>query len=172
MLTCAACFARYSAAWPAELPPPTTYDVRARAGLGLADRRAVVDARADERLDLGHAEAAVLDAGGEHDGAARRSRCRRRPLITWWSPSVRSPRHVLHQQEVGAEHPGLLVRALRELGPADPAREAEVVADPRARPGLAADRLALDHERVEALGRGVHRGRRARPGPAPTITTS
>ena len=92
------------------------------------------------------------------DGA-RRAR-RRPPPIRHVKPALaaRSATDLARQQEVGAEHPGLLVAALGQLGPADPAREAEVVADQRARAGLAADRLALDDQRAQPLGGGVDRG--------------
>ncbi len=52
-------------------------------------------------------------------------------------------------------------RAARELGAADPGREAEVVLDPAGRPRLAAERGALDDERVEPFGGAVDRGREA-----------
>ena len=74
--------------------------------------------------------------------------------------------------ELDPEHPRLLVGPLRELGAADAAREPEVVADQRARARLAADRVALDHERAQPLRGCVDRGGQARPGPAPTTTTS
>ena len=60
------------------------------------------------------------------------------------------------------ELPRLGDRAARELGAADPGREAEVVLDPARRPGLAAERGALDDQRVEAFGGAVDRGREPR----------
>ena len=73
--------------------------------------------------------------------AARRARRPsgrgRRPRHTAASPS-RSSRTSRLIAKLGAEHPRLLVGALGELGPGDPPREPEVVADQRARPGLAA----------------------------------
>ena len=71
------------------------------------------------------------------------------------------PRH----EDLGAEPPRLLQRAARQLVARDARREAEVVLDPRRRAGLAAGRLALDHDRPQALRRAVH-GRRqpGRPG--------
>src|SRR4029078_8944900 len=60
------------------------------------------------------------------------------------------------EREPRAEDPRLLIRALRELSPAQPPREPEVVPDTRARSGLAADRLELADERAQALGRTVH----------------
>ena len=49
-------------------------------------------------------------------------------------------------------------RAARKLRAADPGREPEVVLDPPRRAGLAAERGALDHERVEPLRGAVDRG--------------
>ena len=47
----------------------------------------------------------------------------------------------------------------------DAPREAEVVADHRAHPGLAADHLGLEHDRAQPLRRAVHRrGEPRRPG--------
>ena len=45
--------------------------------------------------------------------------------------------------------------------PADPGREAEVVLDPARGAGLPAERRAFDDERLETLGRPVHRGSEA-----------
>ncbi len=69
-------------------------------------------------------------------------------------------------REPRPEHPRLLVGALGELGARDAPRESEVVADQRARARLSADRLALEHERVESLGCRVHRRGQA-GGPRP-----
>ena len=69
------------------------------------------------------------------------------------------------------KHPGLLVRALRQLGAGDPAGEAEIVADERARSGLPADRLALEHHDVEPL-RAAYTAAARPPGPAPTMARS
>ena len=59
-------------------------------------------------------------------------------------------------EDLGPEPVRLLERPLRELVPGDARREAEIVLDPRGRAGLSAGRLALDHDRLEALGRSVH----------------
>src|SRR5207244_10630278 len=65
----------------------------------------------------------------------------------------------------GAELPRLGHGAARQLGPADPGREAEVVLDPARRSRLAAERGALDHERVETLRGPIHGCRQpSRPG--------
>ena len=81
---------------------------------------------------------------------------------TWRSPSVRSALTSRMRRNSVAEHPGLLVCALRQLRAAHAAREAQVVADQGAGAGLPADRLALDHEGAQPLGGGGHRGREAR----------
>ena len=59
-------------------------------------------------------------------------------------------------EDLGAEPPGLLQRAARELVARHARREAEVVLDAGRRPGLAAGRLSLDHDRPQALRRAVH----------------
>ena len=61
-------------------------------------------------------------------------------------------------EDLGAEPPRLLQRAARQLVAGHAGREAEVVLDPRRRAGLAAGRLALDHDRAQPLRRAVHRG--------------
>src|SRR5690242_16771038 len=60
------------------------------------------------------------------------------------------------------ELPRLRHRPAGQLVPADTRREAKVVLDPPRRARLAADRAAVDDERLEALGRTVDRG--AEPG--------
>ena len=114
-------------------------DVDAFAGqrLGLRHRCAVVDARA---FELGQAglQPPVLDPEREHD-------CKRGDLGAAFSaddvPSVArlEPRRAVGEAELRAEQPGLLVRALGQLAAAEAAGKAEVVADQRARAGLAAD---------------------------------
>ena len=68
------------------------------------------------------------------------------------------------EAELRAEEPGLLVRALRQLAAAEAAGEAEVVADQRARAGLAADGARVEHGRPQPLRGAVDR--RAQPGGA------
>ena len=65
-------------------------------------------------------------------------------------------------EDLGAEPPRLLQRAAGELVARHPGGEAEVVLDPRGGAGLAAGRLALDHDRAQALRRAVDGGRQAR----------
>ena len=71
---------------------------------------------------------------------------------------------------VGRRRPGLELAGLghgaaRELRTADAGREAEVVFDAPRRTGLAAQRGALEHERLQPLGRAVdRRAETGRPG--------
>ena len=62
---------------------------------------------------------------------------------------------------LGPEQDRLVEGAGRELGAADAAREPEVVADHRARAGLAAHRRPFDERDAQSLGTGVHRRREA-----------
>ena len=64
-------------------------------------------------------------------------------------------------EDLCAEPPRLLERAARQLIARDAGREPEVVLDAGRRSGLTAGRLALDHDRAEALRRAVHRCRQA-----------
>ena len=72
------------------------------------------------------------------------------------------PRDRAGDEDLGAEPPRLLQRAARQLVARHARGEAEVVLDPRGRAGLAAGRLALDHDRAQALRRAVHGGGQAR----------
>ena len=64
-------------------------------------------------------------------------------------------------EDLCPEPPRLLERAARELIARDAGREPEIVLDAGRRSGLTAGRLALDHDRAEALRRAVHRRRQA-----------
>jgi hypothetical protein len=133
----------------------------ARHALRLDRGRTVEDARALERLELGDLDPPVRHAGREHHRPARH-------LVAGGDAHHEAvalgaqPDRLAGVREPRAEHPRLLVRALRELGARNAPREAEVVADERAGAGLAADRLAFDHEHVEPLGCRVHRRREPR----------
>ena len=72
--------------------------------------------------------------------------------------------HVAGGEHLGAELDRLPAGPVGELRAGDPVREAEVVLDPGALPGLAAGGGALDQHGAQALGRPVHRG--AEPGRA------
>ncbi len=68
-------------------------------------------------------------------------------------------------EDLGAQPPRLPQRAARQLVAGDARGEAEVVLDPGGGAGLAAGRLALDHDRAQALRRPVHgRGQPGRAG--------
>ena len=72
----------------------------------------------------------------------------------------------MRKDELGPEEQRLLPGAKCQLAAADAVREAQVVADHRARSGLAPDRLRLDDEGAQSFGGAVDRGgkpRRSRP---------
>ena len=72
----------------------------------------------------------------------------------------------LGEHHMRAEHPGLLTRPARELMPADAMGEAWIVPDHRAAARLAARDRFLQHDRLEAFGRGVDgSGQAGRPSP-------
>ena len=70
--TCDACAARNTAAWPAELPPPTTTTGSPAQSCASISGRGVVDAVALELLEPRHVELAVARAGGDDHGARAR----------------------------------------------------------------------------------------------------
>ena len=72
--------------------------------------------------------------------------------------------HVAGGQHLGAELGGLPAGPVGELGAGHAVREAEVVLDPRALPGLPAGGLPLDQHGAQPLRRPVHRA--AQPGRA------
>ena len=98
---------------------------------------------------------------------ARRGRRSRRPpssTIVRAGPRGLEAHRVGHREHLGAEPARLGGRAAGQVGARQPRGEAEVVLDPRALPGLAARRLALDQHRLQPLRRAVHR--RRQPGRA------
>ena len=150
--------ARLSAAWPAELAAPTMYTSspsHARASLA---RRAVVHAAPGELREPGRVEQPVRHAGGdEHraglDLAAVAEADRPHRAARLEADDVAGEHHL------GAEPARLGDGPVREVGARQALREAEVVLDRRALPGLAARRLAFDDDGLQPLRRAVHRGR-------------
>jgi len=89
---------------------------------------AVGDAAPAEPLESGHAEPAVRDAGRDDDGAGADARAVRQPHDPQVPVGLEADGGA-HVEVLGPERPGLLERRVRELGAADPAGEARVVAD-------------------------------------------
>ncbi len=110
-------------------------------------------------------EAVDREAGATTTPQARmivRARSTSPPSRWTWRVAGVDPRDRAGDEDLGAEPARLLQRAAGELVAGHAGREAEVVLDPRRGAGLAAGRLALDHDRAQALRRAVHR---RRPGP-------
>ena len=146
-----------------RVPPADDTDPRGAAAPGLLRPRGVEDADPFVRLDLRDRQPAVLGAGRENDGA--------RPyLLAAFEPDevIRGAGFerdgAVRRGHAGAELARLADGTHRQLRAADTRREAEVVLDPPRRSRLAAERAALDHERVQPLRRSVDGG--AEPGRA------
>ena len=78
---------------------------------------------------------------------------------TTWRPFPASSQRARYGVAVRASELARLGhRAAGQLGAADPGGKAEVVLDPAGGSGLAAERGALDHQRVEPFGGAVDRG--------------
>ena len=154
------------------------------AGLGLGERRAVVDAAAVELLDARRVEPPVGDAGGhEQRVPGELGPVRERHHALRAAGLERA--HLLHREQLRAEAACLVVRAAREVGAREPVGEAEVVLDPRAtgRPGRPAPRAPRapcagpptrrTRRRRGRLGRRRRsRGRRSRARPASGCRTA
>jgi hypothetical protein len=105
-------------------------------------------------------EAPVLRVGGQHDGAGD-------DLLTVLQPHQVTPVPGLQRdgpvrrRRARVELARLDDRPAGELRSADPGRETVVVLDPPRGARLPAERGALDHQRLQALGRPVDRGAEA-----------
>ena len=134
-------------------------DVLAVGRARLAARGAVEDALADEPVEAFDRHPPPRHAGGE-DQALRPHAL---VAVEEDLAALRvDPGDGARHQDLGAEAARLLQRAAGQLVARDAVRKAEVVLDPRRGAGLAARRLALDHQRAQALGGAVHRRRQPR----------
>ena len=125
---------------------------------------AVEDTHAVQRFQSRKAEPAIAGARRQDDRApsypAEVGEVDREPVV-----DATKIGGLLHEREVGTEHPGLLVRPLRQPPAADPPRKAEVVADQRTGRGLPPDAPVVDDQGAEPLGGAVDRSRQSgRPG--------
>ena len=146
---------------PGRVGPAHDVDVVAHESGRFRGGAAVVHAGTVQVLELRDLDAAIAGAHGEEhrpraDGFGVRQRDDELVAVPV------DARDRVHEREVGAEDPRLLVGRPGESPAADPAGEAEVVPDQRAGGGLAADAPAVDDERGEPLRRAVHGGRQAR----------
>ena len=150
-----------TAAWPAELPPPTHEDRLAGEGLGFRHPRPVEDPRSDQRLQCRHLQAPVGHASGDDDrpgvhlGAVAEGHHPAIPLC----PQRRGGAAV---DDVGPEQHRLFKGAGGQLGAADAPGEPEVVPDHGARTRLTAQRFAFHQGGPQPLGTRVDGGRQPR----------
>ena len=157
MVTLLARADRKTAAWPGGVRAADHGDVLVRARLRLDQRRAVVDPAARQRLDARRVEAPVGHARGDQHGVAGELGAAREPDDAL-RPARLERLHLPHGEQLGPEAARLVVRAAGEVGARQAVREAEVVLDPRALPGLAARRGALDEHGPQPLRGAVDRG--------------
>ena len=161
MVTWLAYFARCRAACPAEFPPPTTNTGLPGHCLGFVGAGTVEHPGTEQRLQPRDLQAPVGHAGGD-------DHCPGPDLAAVFQPHHAQsfvgcqPRGRVAVDEVRAEPPCLLVGPPGQFHAADPAREPQIVPDPRAGPSLAAERLRL-HQRGGKPFRGsIHRGGQTR----------
>jgi len=153
--------ASQTAAWAAELPPPTTPTRWGAAELRLGWPGGVEDAQALVFLEMIDRQFAVFGAGREQD-RLRRDFVAVLQLHHVVTLAARFERECpVGGRGAGGELARLDDRAADQFRAADPGGEAKVVLDPPRGPRLPAEHVALDHERVEALGGAVDR--RAEP---------
>ena len=136
-------------------------DARAGAEVGFGRPGGVEDG---QTLELGKAvdrEAPVLSARCEQDGA-----CGDLPVVLEADEMPAVPglerERAVRRRGARVELARLRDCAACQFGAADSGGKAEVVLDPTGRPGLAAERGALDDQRVEPFGGAVDRGGEAR----------
>ena len=139
------------------MPPPTTATREPAQSWASGSTGGVEDRQSFELGQAVDREPSVLGARREQDGA-------RGDLLVVLEademPAV--PRfegeRAVRRRGARVELARLGDCAARELGAADPGGKAEVVLDPAGRPGLAAERGALDDQRVEPFGGAVDGG--------------
>ena len=138
--------------------------VLAGAAVRLGEGGAIEDAAPGEFVRARGRQLPVRNAGGQDHGVRAD-----RPAISEPDAAPRpghlKPDDISGGEHLGAELAGLAPGPVGQLRARDAVREAQVVLDPRALPGLAAGRGALDQDRPQSLGRAVHGGTQAGPPP-------
>ena len=128
------------------------------AALGVRRHGRVVDPRAAEAIDALGLQLPPASARGHHDRACDDVL----PVVEVDAQHALRPvgelDRAMEARQHGIEAPRLERRLAGQVAAGDPDREAEVVLDARARPGLAAGRPGLRHERPQALRAAVDRG--------------
>src|SRR5215469_17133738 len=132
-------------------------DVTADHCLRLAVDRTVEDARADQGFQPRNAKAPPGDARREDYCPGRRVRATGDMHQVIVVPALDSGGG-LRENHVRAEHPGLLTRSASELMTADTVREARIVPDHGAAPGLTARHGFLEDDRLQPLRCRIDRG--------------
>src|SRR5918998_3888476 len=139
-----------------RVPGADQVDIEPVGGARFAARRSVVDTLADEPIEAIVRKTAPRHAGCKNyrprpDGIAAIEEDLARFRV---DSSDRA-----RDQDLRPQTFCLLERATREFVARNPAREAQIVLDPRGSSGLTSRRLALDDHGAKSLGRTVHRRR-------------
>ena len=163
MVTFAACREKNTAAWPAELAPPTMITWSPAQDCGLGRRRAVVDAAADQIVGAGRLELAIADPGGQHHRVGQHRAAVVEGHLAGGALRLEADDRSGGQQ-LGAEAERLPPGPVGQLIAGHAVGKAEVVLDPRALAGLAAGRRPFHDDGLQSLRGRVHR--RAEPGRA------
>jgi hypothetical protein len=125
-----------------RVPRPHDEDVLARHGLGFGSGRPVEHSRADQRLQVRHAQAAPGDVG-RYQSRAGRDCGAGGDFHQAVGPTDLQASDLLGEDQVCAEQPRLLERPVGELVAADPARESQGRCGSAGCAGLATDNLCL-----------------------------
>ena len=152
---------RNTAACPAELPPPTSTtscSAQSRASIGDAQYQTPRPSKSVEVFDL---RAPVARAARHHDGA-RAQRLAAIELQAEGAVAARAQSSALtldRDHDVGAEFLRLVEGARGQRLAGNAGRKTEIVLDPRAGAGLAAEGARIEHRDREAFGGRIDRGR-------------
>ena len=152
---------RNTAAWPAELPPPTSttsWPAHSLASIGEAQYQTPRPSKAS-RLSISRPP--VARPARHHDGSARTD-CRRQSIASANAPSrceQSSDLTATGIMHLGAEFLRLDEGAAGQRLPGNAGRKAQIVFDARAGAGLAAERARIEHRHRQPFGGGIDRGR-------------
>ena len=136
------------------VPRANEMDVGPVGGTRFAACRSVIDPFADKALDALDGELTPRYSGGKNDGPSPDN------IVSIEEDLSRQRIDALdgaRDQDLCAESPGLLERTIREFLTGNSIGEPEAVLDPRRCSGLAAWRLAFDHQRSQSFRCSIHR---------------
>ena len=160
IVTLAAWPDRNTAAWPAELPPPTRMTSSPRAQPRFDRRGPVPHAAALKGSEVVDGRSAIARAGRDHQRSRANSlavaEVQRQGAI---DAAAVDGFHLGRDHDLGAEFLRLHERASGQRLAGNAGRKSEIVLDPRAGAGLAAIGAGIQDDHRQALGSRIDRGR-------------